>query len=149
MGDYENICEAFPELVVSGFDLTSEATVDYNCYAWAAGFNQVWWEPDPMEIYRWPIGIERSYSLRALIQVYKSFGFEDCLGEEREAGQEKIAIYFLDGRPQHAARQLDTGMWTSKLGNLGDVSHTLHGLEDGQYGKVVKMMQRPRVDESL
>ena len=42
-------------------------------------------------------------------------------------GYEKIAIYALDGEPTHAARQLDTGRWTSKLGKHEDIEHDTPG----------------------
>ena len=42
----------------------------------------------------------------------------------------RIALYCLDGRPTHAARQLPDGKWTSKLGNGPVVTHnTPHGVE--------------------
>lgn len=46
--------------------------------------------------------------------------------------------------PKHAARQLASGRWTSKLGKLEDIDHALHDLEGMLYGAVVLFMKRPR-----
>jgi hypothetical protein len=48
------------------------------------------------------------------------------------------------GSPTHAARQLDNGRWTSKLGELEDIEHSLRDLEGAAYGTVVQVMKRPR-----
>jgi len=44
----------------------------------------------------------------------------------------------------HAARQLPDGKWTSKLGQLEDITHgTTDVIEGGDYGEVVQFMKRP------
>jgi hypothetical protein len=45
--------------------------------------------------------------------------------------------------PLHAARQLPSGRWTSKLGELEDIEHGLRDLEGDAYGTVVLIMKRP------
>jgi len=45
--------------------------------------------------------------------------------------------------PTHAARQLENGRWTSKLGELEDIEHDLHHLASGAYGAVVQILKRP------
>jgi hypothetical protein len=43
------------------------------------------------------------------------------------------------------ARQLNTGLWTSKCGDLEDIQHNLEDLEGGDrygYGKVSHFMKR-------
>jgi hypothetical protein len=64
---------------------------------------------------------------------------------ELEQGQEKIAIYARDGEPTHAARQLEDGSWTSKLGPSVDISHAATSAVEGSlYGAVVRYMRRVR-----
>jgi hypothetical protein len=46
------------------------------------------------------------------------------------------------GVPKHAARQLLTGRWTSKLGKMEDIEHGLRDLEGTVYGTVVLIMKR-------
>ncbi|MCY7407984.1 MAG: hypothetical protein LH631_11575, partial [Alkalinema sp. CAN_BIN05] len=46
-----------------------------------------------------------------------------------------------DARPQHVARQLPNGLWTSKLGRLEDIEHELDGLSGDLYGTVQKFMK--------
>ncbi|MCI0637958.1 MAG: hypothetical protein L0Y72_23715 [Gemmataceae bacterium] len=38
--------------------------------------------------------------------------------------------------PTHAARQLPTGRWSSKLGPSEDIEHDLHALEGEIYGTI-------------
>jgi len=55
--------------------------------------------------------------------AYATLGYEPCLDGTLEPGFEKIVIYVLSGTPTHAARQLNSGLWTSKLGQQVDVEH--------------------------
>ncbi|HEV3083903.1 MAG TPA: hypothetical protein VGY66_29240 [Gemmataceae bacterium] len=72
-----------------------------------------------------------------------------CAGPELESGFEKIAVYALaSGAPTHAARQLPSGAWLSKLGDLQDIEHqTLEALEGRDYGKAVRFLRRPRQEK--
>jgi hypothetical protein len=134
----------FPNLKSTPFSITSESTRVYNCIAWAANDDQNWWEPDPYNQYYWPPNIQREYSLQALIQVFVLFGYEPCESQDSEPGFERVAIYVdQDGVPTHAARKLSSGLWTSKLGTLEDIEHTLEGLENSRYGKVGQILRRP------
>lgn len=45
---------------------------------------------------------------------------------------------------KHAARQLSSGAWTSKLGKDVDIEHdTPDDVAGGLYGEVVQLMRRP------
>jgi hypothetical protein len=68
-----------------------------------------------------------------------------CPGEEAEPDFEKVALFAdAQGKPTHAARQLSSGRWTSKLGKKEDLEHALHALSGAVYGSVVLVMKRPR-----
>ncbi len=58
-------------------------------------------------------------------------------------GFEKVAL-FVDaaGMPTHAARQVNSGAWTSKLGNSEDIEHELRALEGDIYGTVRLILKR-------
>ncbi len=60
----------------------------------------------------------------------------------KEKGFIKIALFAKDNIPTHAARQLPNGLWTSKLGILEDVRHSLSAISGGIYGSVVVVMKR-------
>ena len=66
---------------------------------------------------------------------------------ELEPGYEKVCIYTSDdGSPEHVARQLSSGTWTSKIGKLEDIEHsTPAALEGKEYGKAKVIMQRKRI----
>jgi hypothetical protein len=129
---------AFPRLTPDNHRVTSVATPDYNCIAWAVGDTENWWEPGVF----WPIPAD-GYGVDVLERAYQLLGFEPCEVESLEAGFEKVALY-ADGQYfTHAARQLRTGKWTSKLGRREDIEHdTPHDVSGGVYGKVVVFMKR-------
>jgi len=126
--------------------------VDYNCFAWALRDSTKCIDPDPMGIYSWPEGIQREYTLESFIELFRESGFEECDNSSFEKGYEKVAIYLSDnGTPIHAARQVEGGKWTSKLGDWEDIVHELDGLEGTglAYGQVAKILKRKENLENL
>ncbi len=136
--------EIFPSLQAIGYDITSPATKEYNCIAWAAGDSETWWWPNKDCF--WPYEIPQEESLDVFIKVYEALGYSLCDNDRYEEGVEKVAIYVdSEGIPTHAARQLNNGRWTSKLGKLEDIEHnTLEGLAGYEYGTVAVIMKRPK-----
>jgi hypothetical protein len=101
-----------------------------------------------MGIGYWPAGAARTVTRGAFIQAYKNLGYEQCLDGALQAGFQKIAIFGVGQAgleiPTHAALQLESGQWTSKLGILEDVRHkTLHAVNGPVYGKPIIYMSRP------
>jgi hypothetical protein len=135
--------ELFPNLTRTGYRISSPASLAYNCFAWAAGQHDVWWEPDPNGDTYWPEGIPAARTLNAIILAYATLGFVPANGGDIESGFEKIALYAREGRPTHAARQIGEALWSSKLGPLEDIEHTLEGLSGDRYGTVVQFLKRP------
>jgi hypothetical protein len=135
--------QLFPDLLGAGYSVTSPATADYNCIAWAAGVTDEWWWPDPMGINAWPVSAHREESVAAFIEAFQTLGYLPCPDDSLEPGFEKVALYALAGVPKHAARQLPGGRWTSKLGPLEDIEHALDGLVGAWYGTVVQFLRRP------
>jgi hypothetical protein len=133
----------FPRLI--DYTITSEPTTDYNCIAWAAGDNTLWWWPhkDSQDSY-WPEGVPRSNSLNAFEAAYATLGYVRCAGPDLEEGFEKIAIFADHGKCTHAALQLSNGRWTSKMGTAYDIEHDLPTMNGGFYGQIVRYMKRPR-----
>jgi hypothetical protein len=136
--------DEFPRLRNEGYIVKSQATRNYNCIAWAAGDTNRWWWPDAGKQYHWPEGIPRDNTVDAFIAAYTQLGYEVADSQELEEGLEKVAIYTKDKLPTHAARQLPSGMWTSKLGREEDIEHTLRGLTESVYGEVAVILCRPR-----
>jgi hypothetical protein len=135
----------FPNLLTTGYRVTSPVSRAYNCFAWAAGQNDRWWNPlEPEKPYYWVDGAPAELTITAFIQAYATLGFTPCESSALEDGLEKIALYATpDGEPTHAARQLPTGKWTSTLGRWEDVEHELDGLVCEIYGAVRQVLQRP------
>lgn len=138
-----DIEQLFPLLKQNGYKVTSPSDVDYNCVAWAAGHNDKFFWPYPDY---WPKNIPLNNHLASFIKFYESFGYKVCNDDRLERNYEKIAIYVTENTEfvQHAARQLENGKWTSKLGQHKDIEHTLEGLTKSSYGEVAVVMIRKK-----
>lgn len=134
----------FPHSAQYPFQVTSPEDVNYNCIAWACEDTEKWYWPDPFNFYYWPDGIAREESIQAFKALFELLGYEACEDGEWEDGYQKVALFADRNKtPQHAARQLSNGMWTSKLGNDIDVEHHLFAMEEGFYGNVCLFMKKP------
>jgi hypothetical protein len=133
---------AFPALVGSGYTVTSPATDNYNCLAWAAGDSGRWWWPDRMGAAYWPAGVAREETMSAFLAAFATLGFAPADSDNAEPNVTKIAIYARAGIPTHAARQLPGGRWTSKLGQAEDIEHALADLVGPVYGDVAVILVR-------
>jgi hypothetical protein len=137
----DDLQSRFPALQEGEFRITSPRTNAYNCLAWAGGDDAQKWNPDPWGLFFWP-GEAREDTLDGWIQAFGHLGYRVCADGALEEGVEKIAIYGLEGGPHHVARQLVTGLWTSKLGNSEDIEHELGGLAGDAYGDVLAYLRR-------
>ncbi len=131
----------FPRLTPENHRATSPAAVEYNCVAWAAGDTENWWQPG----FFWRTQIPSDeYGIGALVDAFKSLGFESCENDSPEPGFERVALYGSTLLYTHAARQLVGGKWTSKLGKAEDIEHDSPDVvAGGIYGEVVEIMRRP------
>ena len=133
----------YPNLAKTDYNVTSPKSQEYNCFAWAAGDQERWWQPTPEDEFYWVEGVPMEETLSAYIQAYQKLGYTPCDDETLELGYTKIALYVNeDGLPVHAARQLPTGKWTSKLGALEDIEHELNGLIGERYGNIGKILRK-------
>ena len=130
-------------------DYTKESERDrrYNCIAWASGSNTVRYWPK-VRGYRWPENISQAETPEAFTQFFSIQGYEACHIPDLEAGFEKIAIYTSGNDVLHAAKQLTSGHWISKLGEQEDIEHkSLQNIEGGNglwdYGQASIFMRRP------
>jgi hypothetical protein len=130
----------FPGLVTSQYAITSPQTPRYNCIAWAAADDTRWWEPDPLGVYYWPASCPREYTVDAYVRAYEEAGYRRV--QQETPGDERVAIFTKDGIPQHAARELPSGQWTSKCGELEDIAHELSALEGNFYGTAAIVLAR-------
>ena len=131
---FTDLVALFPNLRTEAYHITSLCTIDYNCVAYAFGDQTQRWEPDPHNIYHWPIS-KRDLKVKTWVLAAESLGFTVCKSDAFEDGFVKVAIYAKKGKATHVARQLPDGMWTSKLGDLEDITHTLIGIVNTRYGE--------------
>jgi hypothetical protein len=139
------ICQRWwPNLTDENHSITSLATENCNCIAWAYEVSDKWMWPGTLDSY-WPSGVAGRDELETIIQLYLDSGYEKCESGEREEGYKKVAIFVNQDGPTHAALQLDSGHWTSKLGGREDIEHdTLEGLEGESYGRAVIFLRKHR-----
>lgn len=146
------ISQSFPKLLHDGgFKVTSKATPDYNCIAWACNYNERWIQPTYIGkpeldcVVWWPPGVPEGLELECLIKVFESQGYSQCVSGEHENGFRKVALYYNEESMEwtHAARELRNGCWTSKLGKYVDIQHgTPQTIENDSYGKVYCFMRK-------
>jgi hypothetical protein len=140
-----DLARIFPRLESATYEVTSPEDLEYNCVAWAAGPAEIrrrWW-PAPSPFYYWPVE-PREETVAGFVKAFGRLGFSVCDTADLEPGFERLAIYADEtGAPTHIARQLPTGHWTSKLGELEDIEHlTLEQLSGSDYGQAVQFLKR-------
>ena len=143
MDSRETLEISFPGLKQAPWDVKSPATIRYNCIGWALNDDQNWWWPHP-DAY-WPKDAPFTETIEAFLATFTApiFGYEQCNTADIEFGYHKIALYADSmGKPTHAARQLQSGKWTSKLGKNVDIEHSLRALEGTAYGNVAVILKR-------
>jgi hypothetical protein len=132
----------FPRLTRENHRITSPADPEYNCIAWSVGDTTRWYQPGRF----WPIPASADDAgLGVLEQMFLAMGYRDCgCDDSLEPGFEKVALYGYGLYYTHAARQLPSGKWTSKLGPQQDIEHdTPHDVSGPAYGEVAQVMKRP------
>ena len=141
----DKVVAQFPNLERDNYEITSPQDPRYNCIAYAAGDDSRWWEPItfPSPGYYWPEGAQRGESPDALRSCFEAVGYEVCENGEPEEGYTKVALYAApNGSWTHAAGQLESGQWTSKLGKSVDIRHRIPGCVEGPvYGDIVIFMR--------
>ncbi len=141
---HHNVQRLFPNLTDDNHLIMSQETDNYNCIAWAYEVSNKRMWPGDLDSF-WPPRVTGGDELEAIIQLYLDSGYEKCESGESEEGYKKVAIYVNGEGPQHAALQLESGLWTSKLGDLQDIQHdTLQGLEGEEYGNATLFLKKRR-----
>ena len=145
----QDIETALPALVGTSWSDESCQTDDYNCIAFAFGDTKNWWWPGKGYGRYWPPGFPFDDLLDTLVKIFELHGYSRCDTEEHEPGYEKVAIYGHNGRIKHAARQLRSGRWASKLGYEQDIEHErAEHAECMDYGTIEQFLRRKRDDWS-
>ena len=95
----------------------------------------------------WPENVNPDNGVDDWVAALKTVGFNECTDGSFEPGSVKVAILGRGDTAEHATRQLASGKWVSKLGELEDIEHdrpeTVGG---GDYGEVLRYLSRPRVE---
>lgn len=148
----KDLFEIFPNLLYDDqFEITSKASPDYNCIAWACNYNERWIQPLYLEkpnldcVVWWPPNASEGTDIVYLKLVFEDHGYFECESGEHEEGYRKVALYYFEETNEwtHAARELANGCWTSKLGHSSDIQHsTPETIESDVYGKVFCYMKR-------
>lgn len=141
----------FPNLTCDQRTITSPIDKNYNCVAWVIGDKLKWWEPfgvivpAPFSPYYWPEDVPQGDQPDTYVNLFETLGFEITENGELEIGFEKLAIYVCNGKFKHVACQLQSGIWSSKIGGQEDIQHELCDLEanhEYSYGEVQIFMKK-------
>lgn len=133
----------FPRLTDQNSAISSPETDNYNCVAWAYEVSNKKMWPRAAEDYYWPPDVADDDELQALTHLYVNAGYVRCDNGQLEDGFKKVAIYVDEAGPTHVARQLESGRWTSKLGDWEDIEHdTLDILEGEAYGRATVFLRK-------
>jgi hypothetical protein len=144
LGDIE---ADIPNLAGTRYSEESEATDAYNCIAFAFGDTQNWWWPIKGYGFYWPPGFDFNNSVDTFARLFEVHGYVRCNSSTHEHGYEKVVIYGRAGRVEHAARQLRSGCWVSKLGEEQDIEHDrVEDVECPLYGSATLFFKRKRED---
>lgn len=142
------------------FRPTNPATERFNCVAWALhDRSRFWWpgghpgyflEDDDKPCDYWPVRLtepDPASNLDHFFRLFADHGFRACRDGALEHGVEKVVFYTQSCRGvelfQHAARQLPSGLWTSKLGRLIDLEHAAPQDLCEEYGETLTFLGRP------
>lgn len=134
----------FPRLTPTNHRVTSPPSIVYNCIAWAAGDASIWWQSG----LHWPFASHPfDDTVEELKRVFQTLGYEECPAGDLEPGFEKVVLFGVSGQYTHAARQLPSGKWTSKLGTEDDIEHdSPETVGGGIYGDVALFLRRQLVN---
>jgi hypothetical protein len=81
--------------------------------------------------------------LEAFEALFAAGGWVHADNDSVEQGFAKIAVYAdSNGTVTHAARQLPSGEWTSKLGKAEDIVHGIGELDGPKYGVVFRFYKK-------
>jgi hypothetical protein len=123
---------------------TSPRTQTHTCIAYAMGDEaRVWWPIGFGDPY-WPPGVHRALTRTSFHDAFWTMGYRPCADGALVEGIEKVCLYEKNQKPTHAARQLPSGRWRSKIGSDEDIEHTLEDLIGRVYGRPVAFFARPR-----
>lgn len=145
---HRSLLRDFPRLRRGLYRRTSRHDTNYNCFAWAVGETHRRWDPTRARTKRnhWPTE-STSTQLVDAVQAFESIGFHPVDEPTGTAKRQTITLYTAEGHITHAARLLENGAWTSKLGEDIDIEHdTLEVLGGGIYGEPSVILERQVVD---
>lgn len=138
--------ESLPNLTMGNGRKTSEESGAYNCIAWAAEDEAMFWWPGGLGGTFWPDPGVTQPTRQTFVEAFRRLGYDSCSDGNPEDGFDKV-VFYVDGTGNvtHAARQVSGG-WTSKLGPYIDIEHTdADAVAGGLYGAVGFFMRRPFV----
>ena len=135
------LTNAFPNLANEAFEIVDQPSEQYNCIAYAAGDTGQWWWPDGINY--WPPWATPTTKTGSLQEVFAGQGYERCDDTNVEADYHKVALYEAHGDMRHAAAQMPTGRWRSKMGKGPVIEHrSPESLSGGIYGEATVFMRR-------
>ena len=135
----------FPRLVGMPYELASDASLLYNCIAFAFGDEHNNWDPQEGCGFSWPPGFKREATIEVITNMVQLHGYRTRHENlSNPPTRDAIAIYAHDaGLVTHLAKWQSPGIWKSKLGEGRDINHhSLDWLESDLYGRPASIWKR-------
>lgn len=157
----DSLIRWFPNLGIDrDFHVTSPVDFNFNCIAFAMGFEDRWVDYPTEEELRqhgiqpppglwWPDGVERSDASHALVEAFIALGFVQCHNGLPEDGFDKVVLYENNGCWTHAAKITTFPVAHSKFGQSFDGLHTFDAVRDSSYGDPYAFMKRAIADRII
>lgn len=130
----------FPNIGDLALKITSPQDVLYNCIAFAFEDEKRHWWPQSRSY--WPIRPHNTNALLAFLELFDREGWTKTDDRRFIEGERKIALYWCNGTPTHAARLMPSGMWASKLGAFHDIVHDIEDLYGPLYGALYAIFRK-------
>ena len=105
----------------------------------------MWPEDECDGVSVWPGMSTGQGDIGTFIEAFRTAGFDLCDETDIDEGYEKVALYCDPNSEEctHAARQLENGLWSSKLGSSNDIQHsTPYSIQGRLYGNVACVLRR-------
>ena len=147
LSDYPNIINGI------NFKIIQQDNEDYNCIAHSLGYNHITIWPISKRFWVWDKTLPYINTINNFVSLYRKFNYEICEDSSWEFEYDKIALYIsvLSGRNtvSHAAKQIDSYWWSSKIGGDELFEHTLEAIENKNVGTKYVFLKRPKNLSSL
>ena len=147
LSDYPNIINGI------NFKIVEQDDINFNCIAHSLGIRNMSIWPAKLELWVWDKSLPYINTINNFVNLYRKFNYEICEDSSWEPDYDKIALYIsilsCRNTVSHAAKQIDSYWWSSKMGGDELFEHDLEAIENKNVGTKYVFLKRPKNLSSL